>query len=393
MNGFTEELDLDQKAMLEQIRMDLSDVLTEEHDDHFLLRFLKARSFHEEDTLEMIRAHLRWRKHFSVELFLREYNPSQLLTKYQRLSVLGFTNDGSIIRILRLGYSDMKGVLLSNSVLEIEMFLAYVLTIDGYAMKMRRQQGEHSSEKAVFIGDFQNINVYDFPWKYTLSMLIRLVKMFEANFPEYLKCAYLINCPTVMYYVLKALKPFMSEVTASKIHIYGKEGYQDVFLKQINPEVLPTFLGGTRCDTEDDKLCSLLITKTEIIPESSYFYNSRRFSDTDPEVIKVTVDRRASLRIDVEVPEENYAVFWEIDIPEYDLGAGLFFSENSDSKNSLECVRPIKRLKSQYAPFSAMHICDKPGKYVLVMDNSYSYFTDKTVLYKLDVKPPLDGKQ
>ena len=58
---------------------------------------------------------------------------------------------------------------------------------------------------------------------------------------------YIINAPWAFQFVWSVIKPWLDEVTVSKIDILGSD-YKETLLKQILPENLPEEFGGTcRC--------------------------------------------------------------------------------------------------------------------------------------------------
>jgi CRAL/TRIO domain len=58
---------------------------------------------------------------------------------------------------------------------------------------------------------------------------------------------YIINAPWAFQFVWSVIKPWLDEVTVSKIDILGSD-YKEALLKQISPENLPEEFGGTcRC--------------------------------------------------------------------------------------------------------------------------------------------------
>ncbi|CAG7721004.1 unnamed protein product, partial [Allacma fusca] len=80
-----------------------------------------------------------------------------------------------------------------------------------------------------------------------LRFLTDASRIDEANFPESLKSWVVINAPWFFPIFFKCTKPFVSEITKSKIHVYGgnrKEWMQ--FLGSVFPHhVLPIKYGGS----------------------------------------------------------------------------------------------------------------------------------------------------
>lgn len=61
---------------------------------------------------------------------------------------------------------------------------------------------------------------------------------------------FIINTPRVFSLGWSIMKPLLDERTLEKITIYS-DGFTDALLEYIDPEVLPTWLGG-KCDLGED---------------------------------------------------------------------------------------------------------------------------------------------
>jgi CRAL/TRIO domain len=66
----------------------------------------------------------------------------------------------------------------------------------------------------------------------------------QDRYPESMGKFFIINAPFAFWAVWSIIKPWLDEVTVSKIDILGG-GYKDALLKQIPPENLPEEFGGT----------------------------------------------------------------------------------------------------------------------------------------------------
>ena len=77
----------------------------------------------------------------------------------------------------------------------------------------------------------------------------------QNRYPEIMGKFYIINAPWAFSAVWAIIKPWLDEVTVSKIDIIGA-GYRDKLLAQIPAENLPKDLGGT-CECEGPGGCSM----------------------------------------------------------------------------------------------------------------------------------------
>ncbi|GFR02195.1 SEC14-like protein 2, partial [Trichonephila clavata] len=88
---------------------DLSDQLLPQHDDHFLLQFLRARRFDMKRTEDMLRRHFEFRKEFPEEYMVNEYKPPQILLDHLLPPLIGYDKEGCPVRIIHVGHQDIKG--------------------------------------------------------------------------------------------------------------------------------------------------------------------------------------------------------------------------------------------------------------------------------------------
>jgi len=91
-------------------------------------------------------------------------------------------------------------------------------------------------------------------WKHSyrpaFSLMKRTVEIDEANYPETLKCLYVINAPKIFSVMWKVVKPWFDPQTLSKIKIFSTD-YKEALLSDIDVDNLPVQYGGncTKCST------------------------------------------------------------------------------------------------------------------------------------------------
>ena len=82
--------------------------------------------------------------------------------------------------------------------------------------------------------------------------MMESVKQFEANYPETLKAAYLINANKFVTIIFNIVKPLLSARTLSKVEIYDSNPgkWKPVLINNIPAHALPVFYGGTKKDSK-----------------------------------------------------------------------------------------------------------------------------------------------
>ena len=76
--------------------------------------------------------------------------------------------------------------------------------------------------------------------------------------------------PTIFTMAYALIKPFLHEVTLKKVQIFGRTGWKEALLNDIDPEVLPKHWGGTRVDPDGDEMCSSVVGVTMLDEARSY---------------------------------------------------------------------------------------------------------------------------
>ncbi|VDI56430.1 Hypothetical predicted protein, partial [Mytilus galloprovincialis] len=110
MSGFVGDLSEKQSTALQKFRENVKDVLEPEHDDHYLLRWLRARNFDLKKSEDMLRKHLIWRKEEDIDNILRQKTPD-VIENYYPGGHCGFDKDGSPVWIDPIGNIDPKGTI------------------------------------------------------------------------------------------------------------------------------------------------------------------------------------------------------------------------------------------------------------------------------------------
>ncbi|KAH6562926.1 hypothetical protein BASA61_006601 [Batrachochytrium salamandrivorans] len=217
----------------------------EKHDDHTLLRFLRARKFQVPAAKKMWIDCENWRKEYGVHTILEDFDFPEYPMARQYYPRFYHKTDklGRPIYIERLGVLDVKKLftittdtrMLKNHVYEYEKLVHYRLL--ACSLKSARH-----IEQSCTILDLQGVAISTFSSVYTL---VREVSGIAQNYyPEMLGKMYIINAPMLFTVVWNMVKPMLDEVTVKKINILGSS-YKSTLLETIDAESLPDFMGGS----------------------------------------------------------------------------------------------------------------------------------------------------
>ncbi|TPX57783.1 hypothetical protein PhCBS80983_g03595 [Powellomyces hirtus] len=215
------------------------------HDDHILLRFLRARKFHLPEAKKMWTEYITWRKEFGADEILQTFDfPEYPVVKkfyprfYHKIDKLGRP-----IYFEQLGGVDVKQLfqvtdmdrMLKNHVYEYEKLVKYRLPA------CSKKTGRYIEQSCTIL-DMKNVYITAFP---SVASLVKQVSAIAQNYyPEMLGKMYIINAPMLFTGVWSIVKGFLDEVTVSKINILGSN-YKSKLLETIDESSLPKIYGGT----------------------------------------------------------------------------------------------------------------------------------------------------
>jgi len=221
-------------------------------------------------------------------------------------------------------------------------------------------------------------------WKPGLVAYLHVVQILEDNYPDMLKRLIVINAPAIFPIIWAVTKPLISAATRNKMAILSKHNYADVLLKHIDKSELPKCYGGDLVDGDGDPNCWLNLGKGGIIPESYYLTELTSTINLQNN----TVLSGESLRVEYDVEFEDSILRWEFKTENFDIGFGIEYRSQPSSPRKptvVEVILPVARVNSHIVPEEGHILCSKPGTYIIVFDNSFSWRTDKQLQYSIEI--------
>lgn len=328
-----------------------------------------------------------WRKVNQIDTILRDFVPADVVIKFLPLTRIGFDKEGAPIRYFAFGDMDAKGILKSVKKTDCIRAVIQCFEEDVVAMKEQSEKLGKPIEQWTYIFNFENYTLSKATHKLTLETLISLFMAYEANYPERLKAAYIINASLYFTLVFSVIKPLLSGATVKKITIFGKDGWREELQKSIDPEVLPAFLGGNRTDPDGNPLCNASVKHGTLVPEEYYRTKTTNRLSTQPGVQKLTVARMSKVNLNLDVAEPGSLIEWEFETVGKDIGFGLLY-KNSICDNLEKELVPNQRVDTQLISEAGVFQCERPGTYILVFDNTYSWIHQKEIYFKAAVVNP-----
>ncbi|KAL0965202.1 hypothetical protein UPYG_G00278130 [Umbra pygmaea] len=391
MSGRVGDLSLKQADILVEFRERIEDILPDlpaQH-DHYLLRWLRARSFNVQKAEAMLRKHLEFRARMKADTIVEDWKPPEVIERYVSGGMCGYDLEGSPIWYDIIGPLDPKGLMMSCTKQDfLRTKIRDTERLRRECQKQTQKLGKNV-ESITLIYDCDGLG-FKHLWKPALEAYGEILTMFEENYPEGLKRIFLIKTPKIFPMAFNLVKHFLSEETRRKIIILGSN-WQEVLCKHIDPEQLPVAYGGTLTDPDGDPHCRTMINYGGTVPRSYYAQENGVKVQYDH---SVTIGRGSALTLDYFITTPCSLLRWQFASDGADIGFGVFMRTQEDSRGQklgdmLELL-PSERYNAHMVPEDRTLTCPEPGTYVLRFDNSYSLLQSKKISYTVDILLP-DG--
>ncbi|KAA8527126.1 hypothetical protein F0562_008645 [Nyssa sinensis] len=214
--------DAKEDSVVHELRKKLldRDLLPPRHDDyHTLLRFLKARDFNIEKTIQMWEEMLIWRKEYGTDTILEDFEFEELeeVLQYYPQGYHGVDREGRPIYIERLGKA-------------------------------------HPTKRQVYstttILDVQGLGIKNFT-RTAANLLAAITKIDNSYYPETLHQMFIVNAgPGFKKMLWPAAQKFLDAKTIAKIQVLEPKSLCKL-LEVIDSRQLPDFVGGScTCSAE-----------------------------------------------------------------------------------------------------------------------------------------------
>lgn len=385
-NKVLEELSSLQRGKLKQLQEKVKDVFVPKNNNYSLLKWLKARQFDVEAAEKMLRASLIWRQQMQVDSILTDFQAPNVLKEFFPIASFGHDRNGQPIFYFNFGHMDSKGLLYSSRKVDCVKYLVQWLEIS--LAECREQSVKHNRliESLTVLVDLENFDVKTALYKPVFNLYLEFVAVHEQNFPEALSQAILIKTPKVFSIFYAVLKPLLAEETKKKVVMCGKDNWQEELFKKIHPDEVPKYLEGNLVDEVDgNPFCTSKLNRGGPVPKSYYLKISK---ENNPDFQTVTIPRKDSFIICLEVAKVNSTIKWTFQSEQNDLAFGIDY-QKANKKTDVNHVVPLKRIDCQLVPEDDSYVCREPGTYTIIFDNGFSWLTSKTVLYHVQLLPPI----
>ncbi|CAK1545137.1 unnamed protein product [Leptosia nina] len=371
--------------MKRNFRRSVRDVLKPEHNDQFLLRWLRARQWDPEAAEKMLRDSMIWREKWGIDTNLHSWKPPEVLEKHFPSGTTGFDKEGSPIIFVPFVGLDVWGLL--HSVSRTDLIRMILRHLEHYLALGRKQSLTYgpAALKVTVIFDLEGFNIRQYAWKPAAEMVFTLLQIYEANYPEILKSCFLINAPKVFSLAFSVVKKFMHEYTISKIRIFGTDAkkYQPQILALIDKDTLPAHYGGNLVDENGDPRCSSLIKPGGKVPKSYYSRNIQE-DDLEEKYTRTTVKTGEKHVIDLLCPDNESVLKWDFGVESHDI---KFLIKKRDAEGNESVVHGPRKVTEGPADVGVMPVTG-PATYSVIFDNKSSFIRSKKIFYDVLISIP-----
>ncbi|KAL9345581.1 hypothetical protein Peur_060434 [Populus x canadensis] len=230
------------------------DLLPPRHDDyHALLRFLKAREFNIDKTIQMWEEMLNWRKEYGTDKILEDFEFEELeeVLQYYPQGYHGVDKEGRPVYIERLGKAYPSRLM---RITTIERYLKYHVQEFERAIQEKFPACSIAAKRWICstttILDVQGLGIKNFT-RTAATLLASITKIDNSYYPETLHRMFVVNAgPGFKKMLWPAAQKFLDAKTIAKIQVLEPKSLPKL-LEVIDSSQLPDFLGGScSCSAE-----------------------------------------------------------------------------------------------------------------------------------------------
>ncbi|PIK59000.1 putative SEC14-like protein 2 isoform X2 [Apostichopus japonicus] len=370
MSGRVGDLSSEQAEKLAKFRENLKDILLEKHNDHYLLRFLRARNFNLKKSEEMLRKNVEWR--IKKDVTFTKDNPLPRSDNQHEtfLCAQVFTpfKHGGIIYSLKSSEREKVGIHLIERMYEI-------------AKENSKKQGRYV-EGLTLILDMEGLGPHIL-WKPFINLWNEMMVIMEQYYPETVKRVFVTRPPAIFPLAYSLVKPFLDEGTKKKVKILkSSSNWKETLLKYIDADQLPKHWGGTQVDPDGDPKCPSKLVLGGKVPES-YYMKDQLFEEESLTKIVIKPGAVKALKYEVRMPESAVRYVFKTD--DGDITFSIY--KRNKAGDEKQWLKEEKSYNCHVIPVDGEVEAADLGLYIFCFENT-SVMKNKTLSYQIEVLEP-----
>ncbi|MFH4976790.1 hypothetical protein AB6A40_003499 [Gnathostoma spinigerum] len=384
--GFTTE----EAFAIEHLREKSRHLLKPSYDtDYNLLRWAQGYDFNLDDALYHLIRHLKFRELYELEQS-DKWKDDRTLKQYFPLGLVGATGKANYLLVVECaGRIDLQGIL--NSV-QMSTFLFQRLKFQEMMLKeINKMEKIHNSQcHGVYILDLEGIKLDPKLLSIATGPYRILWTLVYTNYPEWLKTFMIINAPSFIALVWKAVAAFLPERTRNKVKIFSSQDeVREELAQYCDMSCVPKHWGGQLVDKNGDPMCrDRLVIPTDPIPKHLYWSPDKE-SPARSELEELVIRPGQTRIITVILAKHSQNSFMVINrFADRTYSMGLYYSPDLETGSNIE----LKNMED-YGPefdYPAMPTTDYfksktlgAGVYKIQFGNNSAWFRSLTLYYRV----------
>ena len=224
-----------------------------------------------------------------------------------------------------------------------------------------------------------------------LAYFKKIIDTSQSNYPEMLGKLYVVNTPWLFSVGWKIVKPWLNEKTLSKIHILQGSDFLPQLEADIDRQYIPQFLGG-------DCTCGGTGCVPLVDPDANMTLQQIAARGKFEHTLTIDAEMIQQLRATVQANADGAApafkgvtVSYEFRTKKNDIA--LEIHARKTNTNASQVLKPSQRYESDQETITGSLTVTDPSVLTFIFDNSFSYFTKKELLYRIDTEASISSNE
>uniref|UniRef100_A0A914PQA9 CRAL-TRIO domain-containing protein n=1 Tax=Panagrolaimus davidi TaxID=227884 RepID=A0A914PQA9_9BILA len=305
-----------------------------------------------------------------INLYIKNLKP---WTEYFPGGIMCFDREGNVVYVMSCQKVHPRSLVKCAPI--SDLFKVFMIEVGLAYLQIRKNEEKFDTKLGLkMIVDMAGFHK-DLLYPPTLKVFINLLKLMQDVFCDFARNLFVINAPFIMPSIYSMVKPVLSKQTQEKITFLSSD-FSKVLCENIGAENVFVKYGGILVPSGENKETGNL-RMGGIAPDSMMYQSEENpFHPKESSLTKLSVSARHKKEVKISVNSPNSKLNW-------------FFIANNDidfyiQKDGKD-VWPKFRLPTEWVPEWGSMICEDPGEYSFLFDNSYGTLFSKEVKYYIYV--------